>query len=325
MLPMICVINTSLIADTERITGNVKERRQAVVKLAKSGKSAIPELEKSLTDPSPLVRRPAVRQLIKIGVPAKKVLIKAMKDNNDPVVRKAAVQALIAMSKTPPADILVSALKDTDEEVRLVAAEALAAAGPENTEIAKLLKAAYHDPSMKVRAVATGMSCFYREVVPFRERPDIVDHVTRIKIAEKVAIPDSGWRIKSDPEENGHGKRWYGFDFNDSGWNVLKTKSPMPKGVTWYRRTFQLPAKPADVIASELLLPSAQIPVFIWINSGYAGQNDISSAEQHGEFALDVSGRLRWGRTNQITIRTINSGKTKFIPHRISLDALELH
>jgi HEAT repeat protein len=97
---------------------------------ALGSEEAVPALCKTLSNPSPLLRRAAARALGKVAKPhnsdAELSLLNAAADRNDADLRRAALQALRVMGATEAAQVFREALKDPLPSVRIAAAEAIA-------------------------------------------------------------------------------------------------------------------------------------------------------------------------------------------------------
>ncbi|MBU2461312.1 HEAT repeat domain-containing protein, partial [bacterium] len=123
-------------------------------------------------------RGETVDALAKIGIPAVKPLIVALKDE-DSYVREGAAEALAKMG-IPAIKPLIAALKDKDIDVRLGAAEALGGIGEDS--VSHLIKALRdEDTSVKwVAAVAL-------EIIASSEANEAVDRFLKNKNLSEIA------------------------------------------------------------------------------------------------------------------------------------------
>ncbi|MCC7491082.1 MAG: HEAT repeat domain-containing protein [Fimbriimonadaceae bacterium] len=289
-------------------------RRQAVLALRTKGAAAVPALQQALADPNNLVRRAAARVLSGLGEPGRPALRAAL-GNSDALVRRIAVGALLASADTAALAVAAEVLQDPDELLRLSVVSALAAWQPRTEAVLKLLQQAKQDASLEVRRPAQeALWPFHKESLLFRQRPDIKDVLTRVKVTATVAVPPEGWWFRLDPTETGHEQNWFAPALPTADWKPIVAGQYWQQagyeyeGVAWYRRNLTLPARPEHQ-AAELSFQAVDESAWVWINGEYVGQHDIGPLGWDKPFALDVSGALRWGQDNQITVRVLN---TKF-------------
>jgi HEAT repeat protein len=308
---------------------SVAERRAAVFTAAEAGAAGLPALTQALEDENVLVRRAAVRALADLGAAAEAALTTATA-NSDALVRRAAIQTLAARGGPQALASLAAALKDPADDVRQMAATALVAIQPRSAEVMRLLNLARKDPAASVRAPAVqALWSFHRETVLFRNRPDVADMASKVRVALTVPLPDADWRFCTDPEENGELKAWFDPAFNDQGWELIPVGDFWQKagfnyeGVAWYRRTFALPARP-DLSAVEICFGAVDETAWVWINGTYVGQHDVGLAGWDDPFALDVTDALRWGTDNQITVRVQNVKAAGGIWKPVRIEVLKL-
>jgi hypothetical protein len=315
---------------------SVAVRREQVLAAAARGAAGMPALQVALNDESPFVRRAAVRALTGLGAPAQPALSAAL-GNGDPVVRRAALLALAG--EPPPAAIplLAQALADADVSIRQSAVSLLATITPRPDRVTELLQQAATDKTPEVQVAAalalaaagtssTTFSVPPPERVPLRRRPDMVDHITRIVAATSVPLPKDGWRFRVDPAAEGHAHAWFDPAYDDATWSELPIEAfwtPNYIGVGWYRRTFDLPARP-EQLAAELVFEGVDETAWVWVNGVYVGGQDIGPDGWDKPFRVDVTEELRWNAGNQITVRVLNTAFAGGIWKPVRLDALKL-
>lgn len=291
----------------------------------------IPSLEKALKSDEQLARRQAVRELIRMGESGEKALIKGLQ-SKDPVIRKVIVQAL--GEKGPDArrlEVLKKALSDESDDVRLTAVNILVFSKPKLPGTTELLALASKDKNQDIANTAKKETFqFYKDVVPFRERPDIKDHVESIKLAGKTDLPKTGWKFITDPDESGHLKKYFAPDFDDKAWKSIEIEKFWDDfgikycGAAWYRLTFKAPEK-IDAAAIELIFEGIDESAWVWINGQYAGQHDIGPMGWDQKFALDATGMIKWNADNQITVRVFNMTQAGGIWKPARIEMLKLH
>lgn len=314
----------------------VAERRERVLQAAATGPAGVTALQAALNDESPLVRRPAVRALVALGDPAREALTEAL-GNGDPVVRRA---ALLAVAGTPGPEamaVLAEALADPEGDVRETAVRLLAAIKPPTDAIVELLRKAAGDSAPAVQmAAGQALSAAYAQQRPFhvqppdrvllRKRPDMVDHVSRIVVAQTLPLPASGWRLKLDPGLEGHVQNWHEAGYDDSQWGEASIETFWVEGYTgvgWYRTTLDLPERD-DHLAAELVFEAVDESAWVWVNGVYVGGQDIGTEGWDKPFRVDVTPELRWGARNQITVRVLNRAFAGGIWKPVRIETLKL-
>lgn len=290
--------------------GAAATRRQALLEAAGRGAAALPVLQGGLKDANPVVQRTAARLLADLGAPAQAALLEGW-SSPDPVVRQTALKGLLKVEAVDAEAILGRALDDSSSPVRMMAVQALVRR-PRTAGIEALLQKAAGDDDDTVRAQASrALWPFHRDVTPLRERPDW-DH--EVAVVQSLPLPAEGWRFALDPRRDGHLKKWHEADFDDSAWATIAIEQAWEKaghtydGVAWYRRQIEVPARPEGVInAVEIACDGVDECAWIWVNGVYVGQHDIGPAGWEKAFTLDITDALRWGATNQITVRVLDS------------------
>jgi hypothetical protein len=284
------------------------ERRIALIEAAK-GAAAVPSLASGLNDENAVVRRTAARLLAEQGEPGKLALVPACQDT-DMLVRLTALKALAQGAKGEA--MLIAAVGDQSPMVRLFAVEQLAAQHPRSKAAEAALAKAASDEDEQVRNLAVRAQWpFHRDVVSIRDRKDW-DH--EVEVIQAIPLPKENWRFRLDPKREGHRKKWFAPEFDDSKWKAIAIEQAWQKagydyiGVSWYRRQVELPAKPEGTVnAVEICFDGVDECAWVWINGVYVGGHDIGPGGWDKPFHLDVTKEIRWGATNQVTVRAMNT------------------
>ena len=314
----------------------VAVRRQQVLVAGAKGPAGLAALQSALEDESPLVRRPAIRALVALGASAHKALAGAL-SNTDPVVRRAALLALVGRPTQASLPMLAQGLTDEDPGVRQSAVGLLVVIEPRTDEALGLLRQAANDKATEVQmpaALALAASGTVPKTfsvpppdrVPLRQRPDMMDQISRIESALTVPLPRDGWRFRVDPAKKGHLRKWSDAAHDDSTWGEMPIGAfwnPEYIGVAWYRRRLELPDRP-EHLAAELVFEAVDETAWVWVNGAYVGGQDIGSDGWDKPFRVDVTEQLRWNSTNQITVRVLNTAFAGGIWKPVRIDALKL-
>ncbi|MGN0867316.1 MAG: sugar-binding domain-containing protein [Oligosphaeraceae bacterium] len=168
---------------------------------------------------------------------------------------------------------------------------------------------------------------FHRNVALLKDRPDW-DHEVVMKA--EYPLPLEGWAFSTDPLGNLHStEEVYREEFDDAGWRTLEIGKTWEAcgvaydGIAWYRRTFDVPEKPAVCHAVELRFDSVDESTWVWINGQYVGEHDLGPVGWNVPFSLDVTDLIRWGEPNQITVRVQDVGGAGGIYKPIKLQVME--
>ncbi len=291
-------------------------RRQALL----SAEAKVSALSAALTDADVVVRRTAARRLGQLGETA--ALRPALQDG-DMLVRRTALAALIRNGGDVQA--LEQALGDSSSLVRLLAVQHLAASRPHSERTIELLTRACADTDDKVRDIAT------RATWPFyRHAPSVRDGGTDLDItsAQTIRLPKEGWRFQLDPMREGHRLGWYDPALDDADWATIAIEQVWQQagyeytGVTWYRRAFDLPEEPSS-FSVDIAFGGVDESTWFWINGEYAGDHDIGPGGWNVPFRRDVTALLRWGQTNHITVRAMNTAHGGGIWKPIDIEVLQ--
>ena len=302
-------------------------RRAAVLELSQGhSEEALRHLTNMLNDPNAVVRRTAARGLRDLGKPSVQVLTTAL-SHADSEVRMIAFLGLNDQNALT-LERLGVALKDKENvAMRQCAAEILARMPLDDTTRA-LLQAASKDESDAVREAAS------KALFPFpffRKIESVRDHVDNlVRVAQTIALPTDGWRLKFDPQQNCHVEKWFDPGLPDSDWIAVSIGKfwddfgfKGKAGIGWYRGRVTLPEKPV-LNAVELCFDAVDETAWVWVNGEYAGQHDIGPNGWDVPFGLDVTPFLKWGQENQVTVRVLNTAQAGGIWKPVRLDVLRI-
>ena len=326
-LAWLCVLTIVLQYSSAQAEADVATRRAQVNQAATLGAAGLPTLENALKDENGLVRRAAVRALIELGPMAKTALVTALKAD-DPIVRRTALFALAGTATSEAVPYLAQVLADPDPLLRETAVQILLNINPRDDKVIALLKQAAKDEDPDVQRPAfTALSPFQiepREVTLLRDRADIADHVARITTLAQFPLAKETWRLCFDKAETGHTLAWQTEKYNDNAWETTPIGTHWASGyigVGWYRTKLDLPAKPTH-LAAELVFEGVQESAWVWVNGVYVGCQDIGPRGWDRPFRLDVTQELRWGASNQITVRVLSTAAAGGIWKPITLEIL---
>ena len=301
------------------------QRRAALLKAAARGEDSIPRIAAALDDENAVVRRTAARLLAAMGKPASSALAQGLEDA-DFLVRRTCLVALCEAGGEASVPLLEKALRDDHVAVRLMALQELVSMTPRTERVDKLLHAACADGDDTVRAIAARATwAFQRENVSLREREDYDHDVT---VIQTLPLPKDDWRFKLDPQRDGHTRTWFEPAFDDSGWDTIAIEQAWQKagyeyiGVTWYRRTIELPAKPEHT-AVDIHFKGVDECAWVWLNGVYIGQHDMGPEGWNKPFTLDITKEVRWGQPNQITVRAMNTAHAGGIWCPVQIEVLK--
>lgn len=200
--------------------------------------------------------------------------------------------------------VLLAAAKDDVVEVRETALRLLIARAEPGTEEGERVFAAATEESPAIREIAF-QKRYEREMPLWDERG--------LELAEETDLPAAGWRFMRDDERTGHLKNWYEADADDGEWMKVAIEQFWHEflderyvGVGWYRRTVQAPQVPEGGILALHFLGVDEC-AWVWVNGRYAGQHNIGPMGWDVPFHLNVTGLIKPGEENQITIRAMNT------------------
>ncbi|MBT3346187.1 MAG: hypothetical protein HN712_27630 [Gemmatimonadetes bacterium] len=285
------------------------QRRMALLQVDPATAEAQTQLLAGLSDEDPLVRRTAARRLAMTPTTSVESLTLLI-DNEDILVRRTGLSALLGRGGDGALVASARALADSNVMVRLAAVEYLAAARPFSDRVLDLLARASEDGDDKIRVIATRATWpFYRSATSIRDQQTTdVD----VRVTQTIPLPAAGWKFQLDPQRHGHRLEWFAPGLDDNGWDDMAIEQVWQDagydyiGVGWYRRTIQLPDEP-DLRGADLAFGAVDESAWVWVNGVYAGDHDTGPAGWNESFRLDVTGLLKWGETNQITVRAMNT------------------
>lgn len=267
---------------------------------------SVEALTAALDDADLVVARTAARLLPSRGAAATPALRKAL-GHADLLVRRAAAANLGALGSAA-LPLLERALGDQSEFVREAAVYALTAL-PQSTQVADLVARAQADESPRVAAAA------------------LMAARGAYRTAESIRLPKDGWRLMADPDDVGRDQGWFAVDFDDRAWAPIAIEQfwgeagPDP-GIGWYRLRFDLPAREAPERA-QLDFQAVDESAWVWVNGQFVGEHDLGPVGWETPFRLEVTDKLIWGGSNQITVRVLNSAMAGGIWKPVSIVLLE--
>lgn len=253
-----------------------------------------------------LTARTAARLLPGKGADALPALAKALA-SEDVLVRRCAAMNLDKLGAAG-LELAGKALGDENELVRQGAVFGLMRMAP-TAETAALIEQAMGDESALVQraAVQAGRSSY--------------------RTAEAIPLPKTGWLIRTDAEEVGVDQKWFAVDLDQAGWEAIEIEQfwgdqgPSP-GVGWYRLTVALPDHEAPA-RTQLSFDAVDESTWVWVNGQFAGEHDLGPNGWDKPFRIDVTGKLKWGAENQITVRVFNTAMAGGIYKPVSIVLLE--
>jgi hypothetical protein len=272
--------------------GGAAARRLALLKLSPTDAKAVPRLRRALQDNDPVVARTAARLMVghaQPDLPALKVALAS----SDMLVRRTIAMGLGDIG--PPAlDLLAEALVDPHVLVRRGAACSIGRVRPHSERVLELLAEAGRDEDAGVRETVLLVSrSFFTKL-------------------DETRLPKDGWKFRLDPQRAGEDEKWYAVELDDAAWDDSEIEQAWQLlgydyvGSAWYRRTIELPARDApDKV--ELAFGGVDESAWVWVNGQSAGEHDIGPTGWDKPFNLDVTGLVKWGEANQITVRAMNT------------------
>lgn len=321
-------IMMSGVAAKAEVNPQLQQQRMQVLQAANKGAAGLPTLIVAMKSPNVIIRRAAVRSLGAIGAPAQSTLATALKSDTDPLVRRTALRALTQTAHADNLAVFEAVMSDSSELVRAAAVQAIADSHPYTPQITALLKKAQQDKSNDVSQIASqALWPFHKVGISLRDIPANKDH--QLKVAQTIPLSLEGWEFQLDPGQTGQEHNWFGIDFSDTDWQNIKIgqawETQIGKdydGVAWYRHSFTLPAKPAQ-IGTDIVFDAVDESAWVWINGQYVGQHDVGANGWDQRFAMDVSDYLNWGAQNQITVRVLDRKFAGGIWKPVYLEALK--
>jgi hypothetical protein len=313
LLFVVAALLCSLPTSAQQFVTPLQKQRLEVLAAGQKGAAGIPILTTAMKSPDALMRRAAVRSLSQIGVAAHGALRQALKTDGDVLVRRTALRALATMGDGQLLPLLEAVLSDDSELVRASAVEVLAQRQPRTPPIEALLKRAQNDKSHNVSHIAAQSlwpAALQVEGVSLRVKPEWKD--SQLSVVKTIPLALDAWRFQTDVGQIGHTQYWFAPASNDGDWKVIAIGKAWEEaagitydGVAWYRNSFALPEKPQQS-GTDLVFDAVDESAWVWINGHFVGRHDIGPDGWDKRFAMDVTPFLKWGETNQITVRVLD-------------------
>jgi len=129
------------------------------------------------------------------------------------------------------------------------------------------------------------------------------------------------WKFLADPSDQGEALNYFSESFNDADWQTTKVPSDWTKlpglenyqGASWYRKSFKVPKEWRGKF-NRLEMDGVQHQGKIWINGRLVGEHRGGFSQ----FSFDVTGFLKSGGNNQITILVDNRRGLYDVPPMLS-------
>jgi beta-galactosidase len=134
------------------------------------------------------------------------------------------------------------------------------------------------------------------------------------------------WLFRTDKDDRGEKDKWFEENIVKGEWRIVAVPHTWQveaaladhRGVAWYWRTFDPPAKDSSPNAAvrlefEAVFHSAKV----WINGHLAGEH---SRKGYTAFTLDITKLIRWGATNTIAVRVDSAFNQHMLPRGRSSD-----
>lgn len=282
-------------------------RRAELLKLG--DRAPIDKLTTALKDADPLVARTAARLLGVRGEPALPALTEALK-SRDVLVRRIAAVGLGGLGQRA-VEPLAGVLADESPYVRQGAVLGLARIRPSSPRIIELLTQAGRDESVLVSEAAL-------KAVKYAFR-----------VLDSIRLPREGWKFAIDPEDIGRKQEWFAVGFDDAAWHDIAIETTWEQqghtydGVAWYRRSVDLPAREA---APRVVMSFEGVDegTWLWVNGKYVGSHDIGPTGWDKPFQIDITDVVKWGQSNQISVRVLDSAMAGGIWLPMHIMVLEL-
>jgi len=249
---------------------------------------------------------------------------KYLQDDN-PEIRRFAIYTLAKKKGKKAIPELCRAMSDRSEIVRYTAILALSSMRSEPAVQAQMAKSA-SDPSVRIKKISSSASWpFSRKNLLLRQDASW-DH--DVIVVKKFQIPEDNWKLKADPANQGHLKKWFAPTFKDSDWLSVKVgaweKQGLPdyNGYAWYRIRFTMPEK-MDSNAVEIHFGAVDESAWVWLNGIYLGDHDLGLEGWNQPFALDCRKEIRWGKENVLVVRVLDRAHAGGIWKPVSIEILK--
>ncbi len=137
------------------------------------------------------------------------------------------------------------------------------------------------------------------------------------------------WLFRSDPDNQGTKSNWYGTAVPAEGWrrvevpHTWQVETPLTgyRGVAWYRRLFEPPARDVASTWRECTVRVQFDAVFhsatVWVNGNLAGEH---LRKGYTAFTLDITNLLQWDGPNTIAVRVDSAFNQHMLPRGPSSD-----
>jgi len=137
------------------------------------------------------------------------------------------------------------------------------------------------------------------------------------------------WLFRTDPENRGTRGNWYGTNVPGDDWRTVTVPHTWQveaarsdyRGVAWYWRTFDLPARNRLASWQECAVRVEFESVFhtatVWVNGRPAGEH---ARKGYTAFTLDITNLLQRDRTNTIAVRVDSAFNEQMVPRGRSSD-----
>jgi len=248
--------------------------------------------------------------------------------DKDPEIRRYALYLTFKAEGIKALPALETGVHDPDASVRMTAVAALGALAGQKSEAANklLTEVASTESNNDIRSMVVKYSWpFHRETKLLREDPSWDYEVITVKT---FPIPDAGWKMISDPRSEGHLKKWFLENFDDSSWKPVKIGNwetqgfPDYDGVAWYRIKFTMPPK-MDCNSVELRFEAVDESAWIWLNGVYLGCHDVGQEGWNKTFSVDCRREIRWNAENTLVVRVLDIAQGGGIWKPVHVDILK--
>jgi hypothetical protein len=120
---------------------------------------------------------------------------------------------------------------------------------------------------------------------------------------------DHNWRIRTDPANRGRAERWFDARLPEAAETdvpaIIQQHFPDYHGVAWYDCEFQASVHPLRGGRYLLRFSAVDYLCDVWLNGVHAGTHEGGETP----FAFDVTGSVKSGAANRLTVRVLNPTK----------------
>lgn len=129
---------------------------------------------------------------------------------------------------------------------------------------------------------------------------------TKALAAEVSSLDGEGWRIASDPRNEGREGKWFAASREEAQptkvpW-IIQDALPGYHGVAWYWREFGASPNPHGDGRYLLRFWAVDYLAEVWLNGTFVGRHEGGETP----FVLDVTDAIRVGAKNLLTVRVLN-------------------